>query len=39
VYVPKPGVVYPGPPPPVPDSPESRAGGAPAPGEPPEEQP
>jgi hypothetical protein len=29
-YVPKPGVTYPGPPPPVPVGPESRAGGAPA---------
>jgi len=27
-YVPKPGVHYPGPPPPVPDSPEARAGAA-----------
>jgi len=27
-YVPKPGVHYPGPPPPVPNTPESRAGGA-----------
>jgi hypothetical protein len=27
-YVPKPGVVYPGPPPPAPDSPEAKAGGA-----------
>jgi hypothetical protein len=26
-YVPKPGVKYPGPPPPVGDSPETRAGG------------
>ncbi len=26
-YVPKPGVQYPGPPPPLPDSPEARAGG------------
>jgi hypothetical protein len=26
-YVPKPGVVYPGPPPPAPDSPEAKAGG------------
>jgi hypothetical protein len=27
-YVPKPGVVYPGPPPPAPNTPEARAGGA-----------
>jgi hypothetical protein len=27
-YVPKPGITYPGPPPPVPKGPESRAGGA-----------
>jgi len=26
-YVPKPGTVYPGPPPPAPDSPEAKAGG------------
>jgi hypothetical protein len=31
-YVPKPDTVYPGPPPPVPNGPESRAGGAAAPG-------
>ncbi|MDB4980477.1 MAG: hypothetical protein JWM82_1229, partial [Myxococcales bacterium] len=31
-YVPKPGMKYPGPPPPAPDSPEAKAGGAPAPG-------
>ncbi|HEV3032861.1 MAG TPA: hypothetical protein VG319_14530 [Polyangia bacterium] len=30
-YVPKPGVVYPGPPPPAPDSPEAKAGGGAAP--------
>jgi hypothetical protein len=27
-YVPKPGVKYPGPPPPAPDSPEAKAGGS-----------
>jgi hypothetical protein len=32
-YVPKPNVKYPGPPPPAPDSPEAKAGGAPAAGE------
>ncbi|HEY2732700.1 MAG TPA: hypothetical protein VGI70_01885, partial [Polyangiales bacterium] len=26
-YIPKPGVIYPGPPPPAPDSPEAKAGG------------
>jgi hypothetical protein len=31
-YIPKPGVKYPGPPPPAPDSPEAKAGGAPAAG-------
>jgi hypothetical protein len=30
-YVPKPGVTYPGPPPPAPDSPEAKAGGGAAP--------